>query len=169
LGSGRYVDVVDNQVVIKTRSSSRTQKWYFDFKTRTIMNAGTQKSLSISQSGRGKRLNVWSTTSDWWQIWRFSQEMFINAKGLVFQIDGKKDAEGATCGVGINLYDTNQIFTITYTEKEVAIKTDGVNAEFGFHINRPFYIVTKMGSGRAVEVVGGRNVVLRMKKYNSIS
>jgi hypothetical protein len=62
-----------------------------------------------------------------------------------------------------------KVVDFTYTEKEVAIKTDGVNAEFGFHINRPFYIVTKMGSGRAVEVVGGRNVVLRMKKYNSIS
>ena len=53
LGSGRYVDVVKDQIVIKTRSTRATQKWFFDFKTRTIKNAESKKSIQISDSGAG--------------------------------------------------------------------------------------------------------------------
>jgi hypothetical protein len=44
-----------------------------------------------------------------------------------------------------------------------------MHKDFGFHIGRPFYIITAMASGRAIEVTGGRNVVLKWKKYNSVS
>jgi hypothetical protein len=65
-GSGRYLDVVGDQILIKTRSTSKTQKWYFDYSSRTIRNAHTKKSMSISSSGRGNRFMVWKTTSEWW-------------------------------------------------------------------------------------------------------
>jgi hypothetical protein len=49
------------------------------------------------------------------------------------------------------------------------LKTEGLHEDYGFHINRPFYIVTKMGSGRAIEVQEGGNLVLKWKKYGGIS
>jgi hypothetical protein len=64
LNSGRYLDLVGDKLVIKTRTASDTQKWYFDYKSRTIMSKSNNKSINISNSGRGK-LNVYSTTSDW--------------------------------------------------------------------------------------------------------
>jgi len=72
MGSGRYIDVVDNNLVIKTRSSSQTQKWKFDYNSRTVMNVGTKKSMSIQNSGTGSNINVWTTTSEWFQIFRFT-------------------------------------------------------------------------------------------------
>jgi hypothetical protein len=39
LNSGRYVDLIGDQLVIKSRTASKTQKWFFDYKTRTVMNA----------------------------------------------------------------------------------------------------------------------------------
>jgi len=65
LSSGRYVDLIGTQLVIKSRLASKTQKWFFDQKTRTVMNAQTKKSLSIQSSGRGNKMNVWTPTSDW--------------------------------------------------------------------------------------------------------
>lgn len=66
MGSGRYVDAVGDQAVIKTRSNRNTQKWFFDYKTRTIKNAETKKAFMISDSGTGKDLKLWNTNSEWW-------------------------------------------------------------------------------------------------------
>lgn len=66
LGSGRYVDVIGSNIVIKTRSSSKTQKWYFDQTTRTIKSVATKRSWDISSGGRGSNLQVWTTNSGWW-------------------------------------------------------------------------------------------------------
>jgi hypothetical protein len=71
--------------------------------------------------------------------------------------------------MGNKVHATHQRWKIVYTEKEVEIKTKGISTDFGFHIGRPFYIVTKMGSKRAIEVTGGRNLVLKWKKWNSQS
>ena len=35
-----------------------------------------------------------------------------------------------------------------------------MNSNFGFFINRPFYIVSKMWMQRVIEVSGGRNLVI---------
>ena len=37
----------------------------------------------------------------------------------------------------------------------------GLNRHFGFYINRPFYIMSRMPMRRVVEVVGGRNLVIK--------
>jgi hypothetical protein len=66
LGSGRYLDVVGNRVVIKTRSTSKTQLWYFDQTSRTIKSVVTRRSWDIASSGRGRNLQVWTTNSGWW-------------------------------------------------------------------------------------------------------
>lgn len=66
LGSGRFVDVIGDQVVLKSRSTRASQKWFFDFKTRTIKNSETKKSLMISDSGKGNNLKLWNTNSEWW-------------------------------------------------------------------------------------------------------
>jgi len=53
MGSGRYIDTVNNNLVIKTRRETKTQKWYYDRISRTIMNSETKKSWDIVNSGRG--------------------------------------------------------------------------------------------------------------------
>jgi hypothetical protein len=40
-------------------------------------------------------------------------------------------------------------------------RTKGLNKAFGFHVNRPFYIVSKLPFGRAIECVGANNVLMR--------
>jgi hypothetical protein len=40
--------------------------------------------------------------------------------------------------------NANQRWKIIYLDKAEAIRTKGFNKEFGFHINRPFYIRSRM-------------------------
>jgi hypothetical protein len=37
----------------------------------------------------------------------------------------------------------------------------GVDTNFGFKVNEPFYLRTKMSSGRVMEITGGNNVILK--------
>jgi len=93
--------------------------------------------------------------------------MFVNVRGLVLEV--AKNVEGQALTVGKKNQGDSQRWTVVYSDKAKAIETKGVSEDFGFHIGRPFYIITKMASGRAIEVVGGRNLVLRWKKYNNVA
>jgi hypothetical protein len=114
-------------------------------------------------------MQVWKPTSDWFQIFRYSNKMIINVKGMVMEVSGRKDVEGQEVVTGKNSKAIHQQWNIVYTDKEVEMKTKGKSSDWGFHIGRPFYIVTKMGSGRAIEVTGGRNLVLKWKQWNRTS
>jgi hypothetical protein len=168
MSSGRYVDLVGDQLVIKSRTASKTQKWIFDWKSRTVLNVANKKSLSISSSGRGNKMNTWKTTSEWFQMYRYHKFQIINIRDKVMSVNGAKDVEGREIEVNKNSRGTHQQWNIVYTDKEVEIKDKGVS-DWGFHIGRPFYIVTQMASGRAIELSGGRNLLLRWKKWNEKS
>jgi len=101
-------------------------------------------------------------------MFRYSNKMIINVKGKVMEVSGKQDVEGQEVVTGSNSKAIHQQWNIIYTDKEVEMKTKGVS-DWGFHIGRPFYIITKMGSGRAIEVTGGRNLVLKWKAWNKVS
>ena len=42
-----------------------------------------------------------------------------------------------------------------------------MNKDFGFHMNRPFYIVSRLPMRRVIQVVGGRNLVLKRFIYRN--
>lgn len=66
MSSGRYMDVIDNGIVIKRRNGYKTQKWYFDQKSKTIKSvAYDSKSWSINSSGQNRNMNLYKTTGEW--------------------------------------------------------------------------------------------------------
>ena len=58
----------------------------------------------------------------------------------------------------------NQRWRVLYLDKMGKIPKQGRNSKFGFYINRPFYIMSRMPMRRVVEVVGGRNVVIKQAR-----
>jgi len=58
---GHYLDVRENNAVINKRSDRKTQKWVFDYNSRTIVNVATKKSLNF----HGVNVDVRSTNSEW--------------------------------------------------------------------------------------------------------
>jgi len=41
-----------------------------------------------------------------------------------------------------------------------------LNEEFGFHINRPFYLVSQLPMNRVAECIGANNIVIKRYKPN---
>jgi hypothetical protein len=56
LGSGRYIDYVTRNLVIKTQNGRASQKWYFHQQTRTIRGRSTNQSIDIHNSGKSNHL-----------------------------------------------------------------------------------------------------------------
>jgi hypothetical protein len=60
----------------------------------------------------------------------------------------------------------NQRWKIVYLDKAEKEPTKGLNAEFGFHINRPFIIRSRMPMKRVAECVGANNVMQKTLRTN---
>jgi hypothetical protein len=57
----------------------------------------------------------------------------------------------------------NQQWNVIYVDKAKKDPTKGMNEEFGFYINRPFYIVNQCPYKRVVEAVSAHH--LKLKRY----
>jgi hypothetical protein len=64
--SGRYLDILGRNIVIKTKNGRRTQKWYFHQQSLTIRSRNNNQSWDIVNSGRSTNMQVYSTNSRWW-------------------------------------------------------------------------------------------------------
>jgi hypothetical protein len=138
-GSGRFLDVLGNNMVIKTRNGYTSQQWTFNWKTRTINNVKYGKSWDISNSGKGNNMQLYNTNSKWWQLFQYyeSAGQFANARNSKV-IDAEKDSEGAS----VILEDPKDgaKWKLIYADEIEKIKDTGLNKNFGLEINRPFFI-----------------------------
>ena len=83
--------------------------------------------------------------------------------GKVLDVSGNKDYEGQSVIVWKRHNGRNQRWSILYTDDAKPDAKKGKNRRFNFYINRPFYIVSKLPMRRVIEVVGGRNLVIRTR------
>jgi hypothetical protein len=64
--SGRYLDFLGRNLIIKTQNGRRSQEFYFHQHSRTIRSRVNNWSFDIQSSGRSANLHLWSTNSGWW-------------------------------------------------------------------------------------------------------
>jgi hypothetical protein len=81
-------------------------------------------------------------------------------------VQGSKDEEGATVIVSGQNNGENQKWNVIYLDKAEKEATKGLNKDFGFHINRPFYMVSALPFNRVAECIGANNVVLKRWRKN---
>jgi hypothetical protein len=86
--------------------------------------------------------------------------------GNVLEVLEGKDEEGHGCGAGANRKAKHQEWQIRYLDEADKIATKGLNKDFGFHINRPFYIISKLPFERVVECYGANNVWMKRWRAN---
>jgi hypothetical protein len=66
LPSGRFLDIVAGEFVIKTQNARDTQVWWFDQKTKTIKSKSDKtKSWNIANSGKSTKMQLWNTNEGW--------------------------------------------------------------------------------------------------------
>jgi hypothetical protein len=67
LPKNRYLDWINNNMVIKTSNGYDSQKWFFDQRSRTVKNLKEPtKSWDIAGSGKHSNLQIYNTNSGWW-------------------------------------------------------------------------------------------------------
>jgi len=150
MGSRRYLDLINNRnMVIKTANGRKTQIWYFHQQSKTIRTRLNNQSWDIKNAGKTTNMQIWSTNSGWFQVFQVQGEYFVNpTNNQVLDVTSSKDEEGQAVGVANRNNKKggaeNQRWQIIYVDKADKIRTKGFNKEFGFHINRPFYIRSRM-------------------------
>jgi len=168
--SGRYVDLINNRnMVVKTQNGRRTQVWYFHQQSKTIRTRYNNQSWDIKSAGRTRDMQIWSTNSGWFQVFKYQGEQFINpTNNKVLEVRDNKDEEGQALVIGNTKSkpDANQRWKIIHVDKAEKVRTKGFNKEFGFHINRPFYIRSRMPMQRVLECHGANNVWLKRWRKN---
>jgi hypothetical protein len=168
LPSGRYLDLINNRnMVIKTSNGRNTQRWYFHQQSLTIRTRLNNQSWDIKSSGRTNNMQIWSTNSGWFQLFKYDNGQFINwTNSKALSVDGTKDQEGQGVIVDGNQKRRDQQWKVIYVDKGPKTETKGLNEEFGFHINRPFYFVSELPFNRVAEMLGGTNMVLKRWRNN---
>jgi hypothetical protein len=92
--------------------------------------------------------------------------MFQNIQNSkVIDVTGGKDAEGQAVIVHGKHGKANQKWNVLYVDKAKPVPTKGFSEEFGFHINRPFYMVSRLPMKRVAECIGASDV--RLRRYIS--
>jgi hypothetical protein len=96
MGTGRYVDLINNRnMVIKVPNARKTQVWYFHQQSKTIRTRYNNQSWDIKSAGRTTNMQIWSTNSGWFQIFKFDGEYFVNpTNSKVLEVKDSKDEEG---------------------------------------------------------------------------
>jgi len=96
-------------------------------------------------------------------LFKYADEHIQNVKNSkCLDVTGAKDVEGQNVQVYNRHNGSNQKWTILYDKDEKAEATKGMG-EYGFKINEPFFIVSRMPMKRVAEAIGASNVVT--KKY----
>jgi len=80
-------------------------------------------------------------------------------------VSQSKDEEGAKVGIWKRTNNANQRWKVLYVDKSTT-QTKGMDKDFGFEINRPFYIVSRLPTNRVIEYQGGHNLRIRQWQMN---
>jgi len=141
--------------VVQSRNNSPEQLFRYDPATKTIkMFSNQMHSLALSHSGKSRNLISHKTDGAWYQHFILDGKFIKNERGLVLDVSGSKDRDGQNVIVwkknGEN--SLNQHWQVSYVDADTI--------QNGIIPDKPFRILTKMRSGRAL-TRSGNNVVIR--------
>jgi len=79
MAAHRYLDLINNRnFVIKTPNGRNTQIWYFHQQSLTIRTKLNNQSWDIKSAGKTNEMQIWSTNSGWFQVFKYADEHFLN-------------------------------------------------------------------------------------------
>jgi len=103
-------------------------------------------------------------------VFKYEKNQFINwTNSKVLSVTGTQDAEGQAVIVDGNQNRRDQKWQVVYLDKADKIQTKGLNKDFGFEINRPFYFVSQLPLNKVAEMLGGTNVVHKRWRKNKLA
>jgi hypothetical protein len=97
-------------------------------------------------------------------MWSRKGTYITNEKGKVFDVQGGIDNENRNIIAYKRHGKINQQFDIVYKDQWKGEPTKGqLNKDWGLYVERPFYIITHMSSGRYLDLISNRNMVIKTR------
>jgi len=98
-------------------------------------------------------------------MFRYESPHIVNVKnGKVIDIHGGVDTENRNIIVWTKHGKINQQWDIIYDDEYPEEPKKGeLNGDFGLYVERPFYIVSKLGSGKYLDLINNRNMVIKTR------
>jgi hypothetical protein len=87
-----------------------------------------------------------------------------NDKGKVVAVSGGLDNENRNIVVENKNGKTHQRWSVTYVDEYEKEPTKGqLNKKFGLYVERDFYVVSALPSGRYLDLINNRNMVIKIR------
>jgi len=125
--------------------------------------------MNIASNGRSNNLEMITTNARWWQLFKYNNANIVNEKGKVMDVSGNRDVENQNIHMWNKHNGLNQQWDIVYADDMPAEPKKGeLNEDFGFYVERPFHIISQMPSRRYLDIVDGRQIVIKTPNgYNT--
>jgi hypothetical protein len=81
----------------------------------------------------------------------------------VLDVSGNKDVEGQPVIAWKMHNGKNQQWNVIYVDGADKISDKGINKDFGWYVNRPFYMVSRLPMKRVAEAMGTN---MKLKRWN---
>ena len=142
-------------------SERNTQAWYFDAWTKTIKSvAHKDQSLGIRDGGESANLQVEATNARWFQLFSVEGDFIVNERGKILEVADGIDKEGSNIKVGEKNGGPGQRWEVAYLDELAPDPKKGeLSREWGFYVERPFYVVSELDSHRYLDIVGDNLVI----------
>jgi hypothetical protein len=88
----------------------------------------------------------------------------VNEKGKVLEVQNQNlnsDAENRNIQVSNRGNDLRQQWEIVYVDEYSEPKKGELNEQFGLFVERDFYIISALPSGRYLDLINNRNMVIK--------
>jgi len=133
----RLLTLQGKNFVVQQRNNSPEQLFKYDPVSSTVkLYANQQDSLAIAHSGRSRDLVGHKTNGAWFQDFSLDGNFVVNKRGLVVDVSGAKDKDGANVIVWKKHGKLNQQWKIEY------VNIDTI--QNGIIPDKAFKIISKM-------------------------
>ena len=97
-------------------------------------------------------------------MFRLEGAFIVNEKGKVLDVQGGVDGENKNVMVYNKHGKINQQWDVIYADEYEEEPTKGeYNSRFGLYVERDFYVISKLPSGRYLDVINNRNMAIKTR------
>jgi hypothetical protein len=97
-------------------------------------------------------------------MFRLEGAFVVNEKGKVLDVQGQIDTEGRHIAVSAKDGKISQQWDIVYLDDWSGEPGKGeLNEEVGLIVDRPFFIISELDSGRYLDLINNRNMVIKTR------
>jgi len=165
----RVVDGCDgsNLTLKNYKTRSACQEFYLDSRTRTIIQKQDKKSWDIEGQGKSMNLRLDKTNARWFQQFKFKDGKVIGERGHVVEVEGGKARNGANIIAWKSTSKTQQLWEVIYCDSIPIPKSGELNQEYLLVVDKPFFLVSQLQTGRYLDLIGTNLVLKRRNGFDS--